>query len=75
MKPTMNEEEFDKLCGQFGGKIKLTVIVQKRLRELSRGAVPLVETESTNLIDVALEEIVAGKIGVKSDAPLVRRRR
>ena len=50
----MTPQELHDLEEKFGGRFKLTVIVQRRLRELCRGAAPLVETESKNLIDVAL---------------------
>lgn len=58
----MDKSEFDALADKFGGRFKFTVLVQKRVRELVKGAARLVETEKKNLIDVALEEIRQGKI-------------
>ncbi|MHC4607417.1 MAG: DNA-directed RNA polymerase subunit omega [Planctomycetota bacterium] len=58
----MKREDVDTLAEQLGGQFKLTVLIQRRLRELCKGAAPLVETESRNLIDIAIEEIKAGKV-------------
>ena len=58
----MDKSEIDHLAEKFGGRFKLTVLIQKRVRELVKGAQKLVETEQKNLIDVALEEIRQGKV-------------
>lgn len=62
------EEALDKV----GGRFKLTVLIQKRVQELNKGAPRLVETESKNLIDVVLEEILADKIYLESEEVIVR---
>lgn len=61
----MNRSEIDALADKFGGRYKLTVLIQKRLRELTKGAQKLVDVESRNLIHVVLEEIRQGKIGIE----------
>lgn len=43
----------------------LTVILAKRVRELRRGARPLIETKSKSPVEIAMEEIAQGKIEVK----------
>ncbi|MBI4565510.1 MAG: DNA-directed RNA polymerase subunit omega [Planctomycetes bacterium] len=58
----MDKSEIDALAEKFGGRFKLTVLIQKRVRELVKGAGRLVETDHKNLIDVALEEIRQGKL-------------
>ena len=58
----MRLEEIDELAQTVGGRFKLTVLLQKRLRELGRGAAALVEVSEKNLIDIALEEIRQGKV-------------
>ena len=58
----MNKSEIDGLAEKFGGRFKLTVLIQKRVRELVKGAQKLIETDHKNLIDVAIEEIKAGKV-------------
>ena len=49
-----------------GGRYEVTVAVAKRATELAEGAKPLLETDSTNPVTIALEEIAAGKIKVPS---------
>lgn len=61
----MNRTEIDELAQKFGGRYKLTVLIQKRLRELTRGAQKLVETDSRNLIHIVIEEIKQGKIAIE----------
>ncbi|MDP7035768.1 MAG: DNA-directed RNA polymerase subunit omega [Planctomycetota bacterium] len=45
-----------------GGRFKLASLMQKRIVELMQGAVPLVETSSIRLSEIALDEILDGKI-------------
>jgi DNA-directed RNA polymerase subunit omega len=52
----------DELEAKVGGRFKLTALLQKRIRELVAGAPRLVDVKSDNPIDVAIEEIRAGKI-------------
>jgi DNA-directed RNA polymerase subunit K/omega len=49
-----------------GGRTRSTALVQKRIRELERGWPKLVNTETQDLIQVALEEFRAGKIWLVS---------
>ncbi len=57
---------YDDLADKVGGKFKLTVLIQKRLRELIRGAKPLIEVPSdANHLEIALEEIKTGLIWLK----------
>jgi len=68
----MDKSEIDALAEKFGGRFKLTVLIQKRVKELVKGAARLVETDHKNLIDVALEEIRQGKLqweGMLTDEP------
>lgn len=57
-----NMKEIDQLAERFGGRYKLIVLIQKRLKELVKGGQKLVESKDRNLIKVVLEEIAAGKI-------------
>jgi DNA-directed RNA polymerase subunit K/omega len=41
---------------------ELTVLIQKRCQELVRGAPKLVEMDARSPIDIALEEVIQGKI-------------
>jgi DNA-directed RNA polymerase subunit omega len=58
----INMLEIDDLAKKFGGRFKLTVLIQKRLKELVKGGAKLVDLESRNLIHVVLEEIRQGKV-------------
>ncbi len=63
----MRIDEVDELAQRIGGRFKLTVLLQKRLRELGRGAAALVENPDQNLIDTALEEIRQGKVSLEGE--------
>jgi DNA-directed RNA polymerase subunit K/omega len=47
-----------------GGAFRLTAVVQRRLRELVKGARPLVEVgrDRRDLLDIVLRELTEGKI-------------
>lgn len=59
---SVNYVEIDQLAEKFGGRYKLTVLIQKRLKELVKGGQKLVDLEDRNLINIVLEEIRQGKI-------------
>ena len=59
---TQNYTEIDQLAEKFGGRYKLTVLIQKRLKELVKGAQKLVDLEDRNLINIVMEEIRQGKV-------------
>ena len=45
-----------------GGRFRLTALLQKRIRELVRGGRPLVECDTHDYTEIALAEVLAGKI-------------
>lgn len=47
---------------KIGNTFALTVLLQKRCQELVRGAQKLVEIDAKSPIDIALEEVLQGKI-------------
>jgi len=57
----------DELEQKVGGRFLLTALLQKRIRELVAGAPRLVEIRSENPIDIAIEEVRAGKIELVPD--------
>ena len=59
---TQNYTEIDQLAEKFGGRYKLTVLIQKRLKELVKGGQKLVDLEDRNLINIVMEEIRQGKV-------------
>lgn len=58
----------DAVINKVGGRFKFTALVQHRVRELMAGARPLVERNGRSDIEVAVLEIVEGKI--KADIPV-----
>lgn len=63
----LNQGKFDELYKDVGGVYRTTVLVQKRLRELNRGARRLVETDAKNPIAVVITEIDQKKIELVED--------
>jgi DNA-directed RNA polymerase subunit omega len=64
----------DRVINEMGGRFKFTALVQHRVRELMEGARPLVERQGRSDIEVAVQEIVEGKITLElepdaDDAP------
>ena len=61
----------DKIVRECGGRFRLTALVQARVRGLLEGARPLVERRGRSDIEVAIQEIVEGKIelDLASDTP------
>ena len=63
----------DEIINRVGGRFKLTALIQKRWLELMQGARPMVDPEGLTEIEVVIEEIVQGKIGIDYDkSDLVR---
>jgi DNA-directed RNA polymerase subunit omega len=64
----------DAVLSKFGGRFKLCVLVQTRLRDLMDGARPLVEREGRSDLELVFEEIMQDKItishGTESDDEL-----
>lgn len=58
----MDSKKLREAWKKVGNKFALTVLLQKRCQELVRGSKALVETDKKNPIEIALEEVLAGKI-------------
>lgn len=52
----------DSVINKLGGRFKFTALVQHRIRELMDGARPLVERGGRSDFEIAVQEIVEGKI-------------
>ncbi len=70
----MLNQSFDHVLKKGDSKYTLVMLASKRARQLVDNAEPLVKTESTKPVSIAIEEIVAGEItytiGHKTDAEL-----
>jgi len=53
----LNEAVVTDLAKRVGGRFRLATLVQKRARELALGAKPMVEIESVQPVEIALEEL------------------
>lgn len=52
----------DQIVRKLGGRFKFTALVQHRIRELMEGSRPLVERDGRNDFEVAVQEVVEGKV-------------
>jgi len=58
--------EMDKYVERCGGAAKLSILLQKRAKELIKGLPKLVETDSDNPVEIAIEELFQDKISIQS---------
>lgn len=63
----IDQGRLESLYEKVGGVFRTTVLIQKRIRELNRGAKRLVEGDFKNPIDIAVAEIEQGKIELVAD--------
>ncbi|MDQ7779877.1 MAG: DNA-directed RNA polymerase subunit omega [Planctomycetota bacterium] len=49
---------------KIGSKFRLAVLIQKRVRELMRGAPRLIQYDSRDPVEVALQEIIQEKVSL-----------
>lgn len=59
----------DELINRFGGRFKLTSVIQKRWRQLLRGARPMVEPEGLTELEIVVKELVEGKVVIDDSPP------
>lgn len=55
----------EELVKKVGGKFRLVTLVQRRIRELQRGAKPLVDIKSDELKEIVYHEIMEDKIDIE----------
>lgn len=60
----MDRNKLWELSNKVGGLFKLTVLLQKRIRELVNGAPKLVDTPSEDIVQIALMEVEQDKISL-----------
>ncbi len=56
------------IVNRVGGRFKLTALIQKRWLELMRGDRPMVDPRDRPLLEVAVQEILEGKIAIDYEA-------
>lgn len=52
----------EEIVEKFGGRFRLTAVIQRRLVQLMEGARPLVEREGRTDLEVVIQEILEDKI-------------
>jgi DNA-directed RNA polymerase subunit omega len=57
----------EEIVNRMGGRFKLCTLIQRRLVQLMDGARPLVDREGRSDLELAIEEIVQGKIAYEFD--------
>lgn len=58
----------DEIVNKFGGRFKLTALIQQRLGELIDGARPLIDRDGRSDLEVVIEEILQDKISIDWEA-------
>jgi len=58
----LEELKEEEIVNKVGGRFKLSTIIQKRMVALNRGARPLTETPTKNLMQIVIHEIMEDKI-------------
>ncbi len=58
--------DYDDLVKKSKGRFRFVTLIQRRTRELQRGAAPLVEKQAS-FMETAIEECRAGKVWIASD--------
>lgn len=53
-------DAIDEMEDRFGNRYDLVMIAAKRAKEIQQGSAPLIRTNSSNPLTIALEEIEAG---------------
>lgn len=58
----------DDLINRLGGRFRLTALIQKRWLEILQGSRPLVDPAGKTEMEIVVEEIAEGKIGIDFEA-------
>lgn len=58
----LDEFKEEQLTQKVGGRFRLTALIQKRVVALNRGARPLVDLPTNDMMEVAVQEIMQDKI-------------
>ena len=58
----LDEFREDQIARKVGGRFKLSALIQKRMVALNRGARPLVDLQTKDLMQIVVAEIMGDKI-------------
>lgn len=62
---TLNSDE---IINRVGGRFRLTALIQKRWLDLLQGSRPLVDPAGKTEMEIVVEEILEGKVGIDYEA-------
>ncbi len=62
----MKEKVYETLMNKYGNKYAITMAAAKRAESLNELSRPLVKTNETNLVAIALEEMTDGYVEIKN---------
>ncbi|WP_036225361.1 DNA-directed RNA polymerase subunit omega [Mesoaciditoga lauensis] len=62
----MKEKVYETLMNKYGNKYAITMAAAKRAENLNELSRPLVKTNETNLVSIALEEMAEGYVEIKN---------
>jgi DNA-directed RNA polymerase subunit omega len=73
----LDEFKEEEIVNKVGGRFKLSSLIQKRLVALNRGARPLVDLQTKNMMKIVVQEIMndkiyldtSGKVAVADETP------
>lgn len=60
----INALKSDEIINRVGGRFRLTALIQKRWLELLQGGRPMVDPAGKTEMEVVIEEILQGKVGI-----------
>ena len=63
----LDELREEGIINKVGGRFKLSTLIQKRLVALNSGARPLVDLNTDNKMEIAIQEILQDKIFLDSE--------
>lgn len=58
----------EEIVDKFGGRFRLTTVIQRRLVQLMDGARPLVDREGRSDLEIVIQEILEDKIEIVESA-------
>ncbi|BBJ27618.1 DNA-directed RNA polymerase subunit omega [Athalassotoga saccharophila] len=66
----MKDGIYETLMNRYGNKYAISMAVAKRAESLNELSKPLVKTEESNLVTIALQEMAAGYVEIKNSEML-----
>jgi DNA-directed RNA polymerase subunit omega len=57
----------DAIVNKYGGRFKLCSLIQRRLVQIMEGARPMVDRMGRSDLEIVMEEIMQGKLGLEFD--------